>query len=192
MQNLIRKTHTLVLRFRNDRELAFSYPEATVYETLEHIIEVEREGFDLTEWLFVFLNACTHISHEEFAQLAGSLREIHERVLSTRFCGAFDRRSESTARYAPFASYITDAAKHLGTDPLTLMERYTFGQLSAFMEGIVWNLNEQSEEGRRTNSRIRIEHAQASGELDRDLAIAREAETRANALRESTHTNPTI
>lgn len=37
-------------------------------------------------------------------------------------------------------------AKEIHTDPLTLLERYTFEQIDEVMQGIIWNMNAQSEE----------------------------------------------
>lgn len=57
-------------------------------------------------------------------------------------------------------------AEKLSIDPLSLLERYTFEQIAELAKGIVWNLNSQTEEGKRKNEAEKIR--KKIGESDRD------------------------
>lgn len=148
MENLLRRSHELVLKFKDNETISFRYSEATVLETLQHAEEASRPGFMPVRWLFDFLASRTAISEEEFGRLADDLRAVYDAVMRTRFPGAFAQPEEDgrarESRYSPLSAYLVDSAARLNTDPLSLIERYTFTQLSVFMGGVVWNLNEQT------------------------------------------------
>ena len=68
------------------------------------------------------------------------------------FKGAFSEKSEEeTHEWSPEGAYWAFLAEKLSCDPLAMLERYTFEQIAELAQGVVWNANAQSEEGRKKN-----------------------------------------
>jgi hypothetical protein len=160
MNKLLRKDYELEISIWNKKKV-FMYQQATAYETLEFIELASKENFNVLEWVYDFLNnVCkvkkipftNNISRKEYMKYVKNFDKIFRVIKDTYFKWAFGK--EETEQETLFESYIAFMSKELNIDPLRLLKEYTFEQLTTISDGVIYNINMQTEEGQKANKKI--------------------------------------
>jgi len=167
MEQLARKDFELNLKVWSGF-ITLKYQQATMRETIDFLIESQKDWFKYLEWLYNFISSKTNISREIFDQMLWDANKIFEAIKSTYFRWVFTADGKKSDSETPFSSYLVLLAKELSLDPLSIIDRYTFEQIAYLTEWIVWNYNEQTPEWRKRN-RIEAVKKEMKEEWTNDL-----------------------
>lgn len=174
----------------------FKYEQATAMETLLFLEDSKEEGFNPYEWCATFLAAHTTegITAAELLETGQEMHKVWVKVMESRFKSSFGDEKD-VPDWTPNGAYWAFLAKELHSDPLSIAERYTFEQLKELTEGIIWNWNEQTEEGKKKNSVARsknmvigIGKENVNAQVNNVIEIRKKLDERARLARE----NPNI
>lgn len=132
------------------KKLSFRYRTGTIEETLELSNWIKEEG-DLEDFLFQFLNRHGKITKRQFSKISPEKKLLaFEYIKKTYGKGIFDKEPTSGAKEAPDSSMFAFVEEN-GSETIESMLNMTWGQFHFLIEGIIWNLNEKSEEGKKKN-----------------------------------------
>lgn len=139
----------------------FKFNQASAYDTLEFLKEQEKESFNMIVWVINFLSEQTPLKKKEKNIIIQNIVTIIDNIKSTYFKWAFNRTEEDKKNidqyWLPMNAYIMILSEKMNIDPLILLKRYTFEQLTYFTEWIIYNMNEQSEDWQKRNRQKQIQ-----------------------------------
>jgi hypothetical protein len=151
----VRKSFELAIRlkgsWRRRSVHVVRYEEASVKDALEF------DPKDPGEWAYRFvLERVRPLRGWEAQALWGRRFSLFQEISRTRF-GVPDTDGKP-GEWAPFASALAWMAKETGTPPHVLLAEYTFPQFRALSEGIAWNANAMTKEGKARNAALAARH----------------------------------
>lgn len=171
----IRRKYQLVLKIWN-KEQIFNFFQATAYETMEFMEDVKENDFSPIMWLFNFLNdkcitdkwlfSRKNINFKEFKKFAPDFERLFEIITDKYFFKSFieeekneteeSEEAEEKNESMPFDSYLVLLAWKISLDPLEILKKYTFEQISDLWKWLVYVLNMSSEEWRKKNQKMQV------------------------------------
>ena len=157
------------------RKRIFKYKQALFRD----IVKLDVNDLNSEKWLFDFLNKFGKISKVQFGIMSPEKKvKIFQYILETYFKGMFEKPSNSkkSKKQHPFYAMIGTILERSGETLNTLMD-YTWEQIMNILDGIVWNINEQTEKGRRINERKMIKDSNTRS-YDSDIDVIRNMEKR--------------
>lgn len=157
MLELLRKTYTLEIEFTVEKTVKFTYQQAIFKEILSLCKTIEDQ-INLGEWLYDFLmKKCTQdvkMIKEDFNMLnEDQVTRIMNFTLDTygrKYFSTSEKIDIKKKAKSPSSSFITFILKETN-ETLDSLLNLTWEQIEFLQEGVVWNLNEQSKEGRQRN-----------------------------------------
>lgn len=147
----IRRTFELSINLKaplwRKSALAVRYEEASVKEVLEF------DPKDPGEWAYRFvLERSRPLKAWEATALWDRRHSLFDTILKTRFAFMDGQEAKGGSEWAPFASVIAWLSKETNVAPHVLLSEYTFPQFQALAEGVAWNANASTKEGRAKNA----------------------------------------
>jgi hypothetical protein len=125
------------------------YEEASVKEVLEF------DPKDPGEWAYRFvMERARPLRAWECAALWARRHSLFESVVKTRFAFLDGKEARGGGEWSPFASVIAWLSKEANVAPHVLLSEYTFPQFQALAEGVAWNANATTKEGRARNAAL--------------------------------------
>ena len=157
MLGLLKKKYKIrikVKRFFFEKELVFSFNQGTFKENLELFYSIKKGK--IYEFLFDFLNKSGKISVRDFNSIPFLEKQrIINFLIDTFAKGFFDKKGKKPIESPPFGSFIVFICEHSNETVDSLLSK-TWEQIEFMLEGIIWNLNEQTKEGRNKNKLSQI------------------------------------
>lgn len=154
-----------------------SYKQASMKELYEFLNAIDWDKDAVYDWIYDFLVKNSNIKWNDIKYLLMDIDNLFKIVKDTYFHGVFEEKNEKTSKkpdYVPEQSIIVFLSEKFCMDPDSLIEKYTPEMITYYSEGILWNINEQTKEGKAKNkakaNRKRIEDMNQS-EKDRLDAI---------------------
>jgi len=168
MDYLMRESYDLELTFEKKilfwtytYNKNFKFNQASAYDTLKFLKEQEKESFNMIVWVINFLSEKNPLKKKEKNIIIQNIVTIIDNIKSTYFKWAFNRTEEDKKNidqyWLPMNAYIMILSEKMNIDPLILLKRYTFEQLTYFTEWIIYNMNEQSEDWQKRNRQKQIQ-----------------------------------
>ena len=141
MQELLRKDFELDVLWKT-----FKYKQLTFQECLDFDFEMRKKDFDVSKWAYNLLKHT--ISKKEFYTI--NLQKFLDVYLDTAMRGFYSKKTSKWWKEAPTSSFIVWVCKYLKITPKEYLE-YTPEAINYLVEGMIWNLNEQTKEWQRKN-----------------------------------------
>jgi len=136
----------------------YTYSQATLWETIDYLFFLEN-NFNI----LVFLEELFGVQSFEEGKYEVFLKDINnsdinivmEEILNTRFKWFFSKKDNKNEKNSiPYNAYIVFLCKELNTSPSDILNNYTTEAIAFLTDWVIYNLNEQTEEGRRKNKII--------------------------------------
>ena len=159
-----RKKYRGTIEISPDRILHLEYEQGTFGDLLEmsQIMEDSPEGlFDwLSDFFYRFSKEQERIDPKELSNFPPeALSKILQPILDTFAKGYFSRldneeetKKASSDHYSPQSSFICYILEH-SNETLESLKAMTWEMVTAMQEGIIWNIREQTKQGREDNKR---------------------------------------
>ena len=159
MFDLLQKTFIIEILGQECKIKQFSY-----LECLEFAYLLQEDDFDFNKWVYDFLRQKIRITEQDMGKidLDKFLQVLNETVMK-----GFYSKSKSKSNY-PLSAYLTTLSERLHIHPNKLIEKYTPEQMNFYLEGLVYNANETTKEGKRRN---RINMAMKNDKYDREKEL---------------------
>lgn len=160
--DMVRKKFAININIKRryyKKTITLEYEQATMYEVLEFLQESEKKGFSISWWVVDFVENFwdKKLNIIDKRVISVIYEKIYDSIRETYFEGAFwlletvwewnQEVSEDTS----LSSYVVFLSKELKVDPIYILKNYTLSQLKFFTNGIVWNMNEATPEGKKKN-----------------------------------------
>jgi len=140
--------------------ITLSYEQATIQETMDFLRDIEK--WWQSEWMTNFLKKYSNIWKNPLAMWLLKLdkdiaQKMFDNILDTRFRWVFDKNQKKKEKKKeddverPYSSVLLTICEKINIDPETFQNRYTIEQMNYFIDWIVFNANETTEEGRELN-----------------------------------------
>lgn len=156
MFEILRKNYEIPIRDKNDKLWGVvKYKQATLLECLEYSFEAKQDWFELIIWLVSFIKDNSEIKNDN--TIANILKHIDintllDKIFNSRFKGYLSSKKWKVSKQEiPFSSYIMSLSKYFSIDPNTVVERYTPEQIAFYIEGVIYNINEETKEWQKRN-----------------------------------------
>lgn len=164
MEELLKKKYKLSVeffgRFKRSKKIDFIFRQGNLRELLEMKEELD-EPEKIKKWLFDFLMKKTEksdkITQGLFDQLSiEEINSIIDFLLRTYGKGFFikvkkqENEEKESMKKSPTSSMICIILEKTNETVESLMEM-TWEQIEYLVQGITWNMNEQTKEGKRKN-----------------------------------------
>lgn len=149
------------------------YKQFTLFECLEFSYNLQNKAFTLEDFCAQFIADHSELNTKE---IQGIDINVFLGVLKdTAFRGYF---AKSVGGHSmPFEAYLVSLSDKLKLDPNKILMEYTPEQISFYTDGIVYNLNEQSKEGRRRNIvNQQMKKLRENSDAEKDLEEIKEME----------------
>jgi len=174
MFEILKKTYRLDLLGKT-----LVYEQLSMYDCIEFLWQINEESIEIEQWAYNFIRQRIKITKKEFKQI--DVEKFMQVMFDTAFKSFFNS-SKKGSKY-PFEAYVMFLSEKFSLDPETLMKRYTPEQISYFVEGIIYNNNEQSKEGQRRNKMNAAMKEIKKTDAKDDLEKVRKMEAKLNAKR---------
>jgi len=184
MQELLQKKYKFPIRFLNGKTYHINYSQATLRELLE-MSNVIKNNDKLMSWLYNFLN--NHCEDEITVKSFSDLQQKHinsilEFLFDTYTKGYFEKIKNNTEITSPTSSFIAFILEHTNETTESLLNM-TWEQIQYIVEGLSWNIREQSKDGKAENKRQwALKQARLVQNDDEALKQAKELEKRMNKI----------
>lgn len=162
MFELLRKTYQLEVLWQT-----CTYEQFSMYECLEFSYMIQQKDFKIEDWIYNFLKDKIEIKPTDLINI--DLDKFMKVLFDTAFKGFFsDKKDKKEAKdWMPFEAYIMFLAEKFSLNPDDLVKKYTPEQINYYTEWIIYNLNEQTEEGQKRN-KINKEMKEYKNSIDED------------------------
>ena len=124
-------------------------------EVLEFLDKKRQEDFDIVEWVFDFIGKHSNISQNDYKYIAYEIDNIFKTLKDTYFKGAFADNDAGDSLWSDIVGtispYLCMLSDKLSIHPDKMIDEYTPEMLEYYTEGVIYNINEQTEEWRKKN-----------------------------------------
>jgi len=154
MLELIEKKYSINVKFLDSKDYKVEYGQAKFKEVLEFQTIMENEKA-LVEWLYFFIksNCKQKVTKKMFNQLkTNHINKILDFILKTYFQNFYKKSEKNDVQKSPTSSFIAFILQYTNETVESLMNM-TWQSIEYIMEGIVWNLKEQTPQGKAENRR---------------------------------------
>lgn len=124
------------------------FTQASMYDCIHFSYELQKKDFNLTIWIIDFIK--NRIEVKEADLLKVDYNKLFEVLQDTYFKWYFSKKKQTWETY-PFEAYIMFLSDKFNLDPDTFLKRYTPEQINFYLEGIIYNLNQQTKDGQKKN-----------------------------------------
>lgn len=139
--------HILGIPYKKKIKLKFE--TAKMIDVL-NFIEHTKKKIDLWLWVIDFCKKFWKINKDDESSIYFSSGKIFEIIKETYFKWLFQ---ETKAKWddTPIISLITFVAKESSTSTLDILYKMTYEEFKLIIDGVIWNLNEQTKKGKQKN-----------------------------------------
>ena len=185
MKELLRKKYSFPIRFLTKETFRIHFEQATLRELLE-MSDVVKDHDSLNTWLFKFLSKNARGNGKITMKLYGQLTVKHvnsiiEYLMETYAKGYFEKAEEGKEpkpAKAPSSSFIAFLLSN-SNETVDSLLGMTWEQIEYLLEGVAWNVREQSKDGRAENKRLWIKKQSEKAISDKEaLELIRKMEKR--------------
>ena len=189
MKHLYRKTYYLEIKIPRkilkDKEILFKYKQGTINQLLELSNWIGKQ-YDVRGYILHFLNdICFEgkISSKDFRKIKfRHTTKIFNYIMNTLGKDYFNQEKSKDSNNIPTSSFIASICKQLKMSALDFLQ-LTWEQVSYLSDGIVWNNNEMTKEGKRENIRNSMKNRTKTPATDEEIAELRRIDAKINALK---------
>jgi len=142
MYRLIKKDFSIEILWQE-----LKYKQLSYYECIE-LHYLITKWLNIKEWTYNFLKDKIIITYEDLSKI--DIDKFFNIYLDTA-CRWFYSKDKKKNETIPFEAYITFLSKEINIDPLTLIKEYTPEAINCITDGIIYNINEQTEQWRNKN-----------------------------------------
>lgn len=155
------------------RRIKLQYSEATISESLDFLEILEADGQWLLEYLVDFLEETTQGKYWEkffYKNIIPELGKFIDILRDTKYRAVFQVKKGNEVNKAKkqlenMSSWIAEIEEqvwkmavflsmHTSMDFISILNKYTFSQISFAIGKVIYYKNEKTEEGRKENERI--------------------------------------
>lgn len=137
------------------KKLRLKYFQASIYETIQFMKHLENDttGERLKDFLKKYWNI-DKVTLWLISIDKQFMDKVFNTIKDTRFRWVFaSKKQKEDDNIRPYSSVLVFLAKEINIDPHTFQMEYTVEQMNYLMWGVVYNINDQTEEGKQINQK---------------------------------------
>lgn len=135
-------------------------------DILNFIEQSNRNKFDLWLWVIDFCKRYWNINKNDEWSIYFSSGKIFEILKDTYFKWLFSN-TKTKWDDTPIISLITFVAKESATSTLDILYKMTYEEFKLIIDGVIWNLNEQTKKGKQKN-RLKLVYNKKENRTEQD------------------------